>query len=130
MMVLQHKQGFGKMIKLWINMEEIIRLCKYVMECMVNDDYDILEKDGMLVRVSEKDIKRVLHEYNPNGDIIIPPDDCYDKIYINQYNDGSGYHVDIDLWYCSGRSDLTLQLDIRRNGNNELTAIIDDLRVL
>lgn len=111
-------------------MEEIIRLCKHIMDCMVNGNYDILEEEGVLERVSEKDIKRVLHEYNPDEDIITLPDDCYNQIYVNKYNDGYGYYVDIDLWYWSGRSDLTLQLDIRKNENNELTGIIDDLRVL
>ena len=81
-------------------------------------------------RVSESDIRRVLNEYNSNESIMIPPDDYYEKIYINEYKDGSGYHVDIDLWYCNGRSDLTLQVDIQKKECNELSFKIDDLRVL
>ena len=84
----------------------------------------------MLSRVSESDIRRVLNEYNSNESIMIPPDDYYEKIYINEYKDGSGYHVDIDLWYCNGRSDLTLQVDIQKKECNELSFKIDDLRVL
>lgn len=111
-------------------MEEIIKICKHVIECMVNDNYELLEIEGALVRVSERDIKRVLHEYNPDENIIIPPEEYYKKIYVNKYNDGSGYHVDVDLWYYSGRSDLTLQLDLLQKEENELEVIIDDLRVL
>ncbi len=111
-------------------MEEIIKICKHVIECMVNDNYELLEIEGALERVSERDIKRVLHEYNPDENIIIPPEEYYKKIYVNKYNDGSGYHVDVDLWYYSGRSDLTLQLDLRQKEENELEVIIDDLRVL
>lgn len=111
-------------------MEEIIRICKHVIECIVNGNYKLLELEGVLKRVSERDIKRVLHEYNPSGNIITPPDEYYKKIYINKYNDGSGYHVDVDLWYDSGRSDLTLQLDLLQKQDNELEVIIDDLRVL
>lgn len=111
-------------------MEEIIKICKHVIECMVNDNYELLEVEGALERVSERDIKRVLHEYNPDENIIIPPEEYYKKIYVNKYNDGSGYHVDVDLWYYSGRSDLTLQVDLRQKEENELEVIIDDLRVL
>ena len=111
-------------------MEEIIKICKHVIECMVNDNYELLEIEGALERVSERDIKRVLHEYNPDENIIIPPEEYYKKIYVNKYNDGSGYHVDVDLLYYSGRSDLTLQLDLRQKEENELEVIIDDLRVL
>ena len=111
-------------------MEEIIKICKHVIECMVNDNYELLEIEGALERVSERDIKRVLHEYNPDENIIIPPEEYYKKIYVNKYNDGSGYHVDVGLWYYSGRSDLTLQLDLRQKEENELEVIIDDLRVL
>ena len=111
-------------------MEEIIKICKHVIECMVNDNYELLEIEGALERVSERDIKRVLHEYNPDENIIIPPEEYYKKIYVNKYNDGSGYHVDVDLWYYSGRSELTLQLDLRQKEENELEVIIDDLRVL
>lgn len=111
-------------------MEDIIRICMHVVECIVHSNYDLLEEEGALSRVSERDIRRVLNEYNANENIIMPPDDYYKKIYINEYKDGSGYHVDIDLWYCSGRSDLTLQVDIQRKECNELSFTIDDLRVL
>ncbi len=111
-------------------MEDIIRICRHVIECLVNCNYTLLEAEGVLKRVSEKDIKRVLNDYNSSERIVTPPDDYYKKIYINKYKDGSGYHVDIDMWYSSGQSDLTLQLDIKKKKQNELTVIIDDLRVL
>lgn len=111
-------------------MEDIIRICKHVIECMVDSDYKLLENEGALTRVSEKDIKRVLNDYNSSENIIMPPDDYYQHIYINEYKDGSGYHVDLDLWYRDGQSDLTLQLDIRKKGYGKLIFIIDDLRVL
>lgn len=110
-------------------MENIIKACKFVMECLVNGNYELLDKEGALIRVSEEDIKRVLNDYNPNDSIIVPPDDYYKKIYIIEYKDGSGYHVDIDLWYYDGQSDLTLQLDIRKE-ENKLKVTIDDLHVL
>ena len=68
----------------------------------------------------KSDFKRVLNDYNSSENIIIPPDDYYQHIYVNEYKDGSGYHVDLDLWYRNGQSDLTLQLDIRKKGYDKL----------
>ena len=111
-------------------MTEVYRICKLAMECIVSDSYEPLRKENALTRVSESDIKRVLAEYNPDESPVMPPDGYIEKAaYINTYTDGSGYHVDIDLWYSTGRSDLTLQLDIRRNGRG-FVFIIDDLHVM
>lgn len=99
------------------------------MECIVSDKYELLE-EGALSRVSEGDIKRVLSEYNSEENIVIPPDDYYETIYVGEYADKSGYYVDLDLWYCDGQSDLTLQIVIKKNQNNELQYRIEDLRVL
>ena len=71
----------------------------------------------------KSDFKRVLNDYNSSENIIIPPDDYYQHIYVNEYKDGSGYHVDLDLWYRNGQSDLTLQLDIRKKGYDKLIFI-------
>lgn len=97
---------------------------------MVDNDYKLLAKEGALTRVSEKDIKRVLNEYNSRAGIINPPDNYYQHVCVNEYKDGSGCHVDLDLWYYDGQSDLTLQLDIRKKGHDKLIFRIDDLRVL
>ena len=78
----------------------------------------------------ENDIKRVLAEYNPDESPVMPPDGYIERAaHINTYNDGSGYLIGINLWYGSGESDLTLQLDIRKKDNG-LAFIIDDLHGL
>lgn len=111
-------------------MTKIYNICKLVMECIVSDNYEPLQKEGALIRTSESDIKRVLTEYEPNEVPIMPPDDYFEKsVDIYQYTDGSGYHVDINFWYKTGESDLTIQLDIRRKGG-QLYFIIDDIHVL
>ena len=84
------------------------------MECIVSGNYEPLRKANALTRVSESDIKRVLAEYSPGEAPVMQPDGYFEKTpYFNTYTDGSGYHVGINLWYGSGESDLTLQLDIR-----------------
>ena len=111
-------------------MTEIYHICELAMACIVSNNYEPLRKENALTRVSEGDIKRVLAEYNPGDAPVMPPDGYFEKpAYINTYTDGSGYHVDINLWYGSGESDLTLQLDIRKK-DNKLQFIIDDLHVL
>ena len=113
-----------------IEMTEIYRICKLAMECIVSDNYEPLRTENALTRVSERDIKRVLAEYNPSERPVMPPDGYFEKAaYINTYTDGSGYHVDINLWYEAGESDLTLQLDIRKK-DNRFVFIIEDLHVL
>ena len=111
-------------------MDELCRICKFAMECIVSGDYASLEGCGALTRVSESDIKRVLTEYDPDESPVMPPDAAFAKTaYIVAYRDGSGYHIDINFWYPSGESDLTLQLDVRKR-QGQLSFIVDDIRVL
>lgn len=109
---------------------QIAHICKSAMACIVGDSYAFLEEQQALSRVSEQDIKRVLKEYDPENLPVMPPDSYFEEsAYVIQYRDGSGWAVDINLWYPSGESDLTLQLDIRRR-EDQLVFIIDDLHVL
>lgn len=110
--------------------EEIIQICKSAMACIVEDSYTFLEEQQALSRVSPKDIRRVLKEYSPIERPVMPPDSYFEEsAYVGEYRNGSGWYVDINLWYPDGESDLTLQLDIRKRGN-QLAFIIDDLHVL
>lgn len=111
-------------------MTEIYDICKKVMECIIYNDYEALRKERALERTSESDIKRILFEYDPYQMPIMPPNDYFEKSAdIYTYNDGSGYAVDINFWYKTGESDLTLQLDIRHN-KGKLWFSVDDVHVL
>ena len=80
-----------------------------------------------VIRIAtEEDMKRVFEEYDAKNHISMPPISYFKELEINEYNDHSGYWVDIDLFYNNQISDLTLQLDFRKNGK----VIIDDLHVL
>lgn len=105
---------------------EILECCKYIVRCLVNEDYSDLEKRGIMDRVSREDVKRVLSEYDSKSYITMPTNQYFDKLDINEYSDKSGYWVDINMFYNNQTSDLTLQLDFRKNG----LVIIDDLHVL
>ncbi len=109
---------------------KIAQICKIAMECIVSGHYRPLEDRNALSRTSEQDIRRVLKEYNPKELPVMPLDSYFEESAdVYEYRDGSGWHVDINLWYPDEESDLTLQLDIRKRGN-QLAFIIDDLHVL
>ena len=109
---------------------KIAQICKTATECIVSGHYRPLEDRQALTRVSEQDIRRVLKECNSKELPVMPPDSCFEEsAYVGEYRDGSGWYVDINLWYPDGESDLTLQLDIRKQGD-QLAFIIDDLHVL
>lgn len=105
---------------------EVIEYCKYIVQCLVNEDYVDLQKKGILDRVSQEDIKRVLLEYDKQNHISMPTNQYFNELDVNEYNDKSGYWIDIEMFYNSQKSDLTLQLDFRKNG----VVLIDDLHVL
>lgn len=110
--------------------EKIVRICKMTIECIVSGRYGPLEERRALSRVSEQDIERALKEYSPRERPVMPPDAYFEEsAYVGEYRDGSGWYVDINLWYPDGESDLTLQLDIRKQ-RNHLSFIVDDLHVL
>lgn len=105
---------------------EVIEYCKYIVRCLVNENYADLEKKGILDRVSQEDIKRVLLEYDEQNHISMPASQYFKELEINEYDDKSGYWIDITMFYNNQISDLTLQLDFCKNG----FVRIDDLRVL
>ena len=79
--------------------EELIQICKSVMACIVEDSYTFLEEQQALSRVSSKDIRRVLKEYSPREQPVMPPDSYFEEsAYMGEYRDGSGWYVDITLW--------------------------------
>lgn len=109
-------------------MNDVYKICKKVVTCLQNEDYDFLNKHNALCRVSEEDIKRVLHEYG--GCLSAIPDE-EDILDIYKYNDHSGLKVDLDLWIDGKRSDLTLQIEIIFNKNNEISSyMILDILVM
>jgi len=112
-------------------MEELINLCKKVVESLVHNNYEFLEQVNALSRVSKEDIKRVLKEYG--GTLSTIPDDAFNTnvFQVYKFKNDSGYGIDLDLWINNCRSDLTLQLDVKTNEDDEIVSyIIDDIHVL
>lgn len=109
-------------------MNDIYKICKEIVTCLQKEDYEFLKKQNALCRVSEEDIKRVLHEYG--GSLSAIPDES-ETLYIYKYNDNSGLMVELDLWIDGKRSDLTLQIEIKFDENNKISSyMILDILVM
>ena len=99
---------------------KIMQLCRKITAYIQEGDYISLARDNALCRVSEQDIRRVLGEYG--GSVTTIPEEVFhsNAFYVIPYKDGSGYHVDLDLWIDGDRSDLTLQVEINLDENHEI----------
>ncbi len=112
-------------------MDEIMQLCKRITAYIQEGDYGSLAREYVLRRVSELDIRRVLGEYG--GSVTAIPEEAFhsDAYHVVTYKDGSGYHVDLDLWIDGGRGDLTLQVEVNMDENREISGFhILDLLVM
>ena len=109
-------------------MDEVCKICKEIVMCLQNGDYDFLNKRNALCRVSEEEIKEVLREYGGSLSTI-PNEKEYIEIY--KYKDNSGLKVDLDLWIDGKRSDLTLQIEIKYDKDNNIDSyMILDILVM
>lgn len=100
---------------------KIMQLCRKIAANIQKGDYISLARDNALCRVSEQDIRRVLGEYG--GSVTMIPEEAFynsDAFHVIAYRDGSGYHVDLDLWIDGDRSDLTLQVEINVDENHKI----------
>jgi len=94
---------------------------------LVDDELERLENRGELGRCRKEDLRRVIPEYPAR--LAHPPGDFVSHVRSYELSDGTGWSVDVDLWDHGGRSDLTLQLDIKRHEHG-YRFVITDLHVL
>ena len=109
----------------------IMQLCRKITAYIQEGDYASLAWDNALCRVSEQDIRRVLGEYG--GSVTTIPDEAFhsNAYYVIPYRDGTGYHIDLDLWIDGDRSDLTLQVEVNMDENQKICGYrIFDLLVM
>jgi hypothetical protein len=107
------------------NFESLLR--ETVLEIVAGDFEKISVKliDGLTI----EDIKEELNNW---GEITTPPDSAFrnDLNYI-EYNDGSGYVIEFELWINDQKSDLTLTCEaIIDKESNVQTFLIENLHAL
>lgn len=109
--------------------ERAIAAIREVVAVVASGDFARLEADGRIGRGTGDDFRRVLREY---GATLVPiPADAFHHIEgFAVMNDPHETAVDVTLWTVEeGRSDLTLSLTVRDDGES-ISLSIDDLRVL
>ncbi|WP_078427550.1 DUF7668 domain-containing protein [Alkalihalobacterium alkalinitrilicum] len=85
-------------------------------------------KTKLIEEITIDDIKEELNHW---GTLTYPPDEAYEKINYIEYNDGSGYAMEFELWFDNQLSDLTLSCEaIIDQEERVLSFTIENLHVL
>lgn len=115
-------------------MVDLKALSRHVVECLINDDYDTLEKEGGLAQMSKELIRELLEEYGgENVNLTQLPDEAFlpNLCAFGKVDDNSKYYIAIDLWIDNECSDLSLLLDVYIDENDNMTHyVIDDIHVM
>ena len=117
---------------------EIARICNDIVSAIIENDFADLQKSGVFAKFSQELFVEVLRDYMEDSDhsAVTPiPDSAYqdfNRFLVIAYEDGSGWHIDLDLWLDGKQSDLTLQLDIAKDAETGWIGqvLIDDLHVM
>ncbi|HEX6533454.1 MAG TPA: hypothetical protein VF041_02585 [Gemmatimonadaceae bacterium] len=91
--------------------------------------YDAIERRSAGIRLSAAELEEAVARYGRR--LTVPPADAEPPLDVVPHDDGGGWSVDVPLWTVEeGRSDLTLQLTVRRGEKGDHRIEIDDLHVL
>ncbi|AEB75044.1 DUF7668 domain-containing protein [Clostridium botulinum] len=107
-------------------LHEIIQIINNIRE----SKYQELKKRGMLINITEDEIKKELNEY---GGILTEAsiDEYEEALDIIEISNTNTYKVYMDLWINGIRSDLTIICDITMNDIGKiLNSSIEDIHVL
>lgn len=103
--------------------DDVLKICKEVMKCVVDENYDRLEELNAFKTISVNDLKEIISGYlelNGYEKVVYPPEESWEKtVYVIELSKG-GYHIDMDLWMDNEWSDLTLQIDVKGDGSFEI----------
>ena len=109
---------------------EISKIVSQLIFDLVSGDYEKLEYDGRIGRLSKDEVSEAISSYP--GKITMPPPKAFDDFDIYEVKNSSNekWTLDFDLWYDNERSDLTLGATIERTEAGKLIISIDDIHVL
>lgn len=100
-----------------------------IVALLAQRDYAAIERRCGANRLSAVDMASAVAQYGRR--IAIPPDNATPPLEVAPLLTGDGWAVDVPLWTTEeGRSDLTLQLTVRRAPDGGYAIEIDDLHVL
>ena len=93
-----------------MELSEIKKIVKRVVQKLVNEEFESLYQDDYWKRCDVADIKRVLAEYG--GTLTMPPEIAFDKMEIYAISKEKTT-LDCTLWNNGEESDLTLVCELK-----------------
>jgi len=100
-----------------------------VVDLLARGDYLAVERLSAGIRLTAQEMAAAINAYGRH--LIVPPSAAAAPLNVISHADGGGWSVDVPLWTLEeGRSDLTLQLTVRREADGGHRVEVDDLHVL
>lgn len=106
----------------------LIKELNKIIILLVNKEYEELINEIDCQDLSSDDILNIIEDFGET--LIVPSLEELEQLNIIDIDDNE-WAIDFDLWTKeSGKSDLTIQLTIKRNSDNNLDTKLDDIHVL
>jgi hypothetical protein len=107
--------------------KQLLELLKKTIVELVNSDFESIKKK-LVNDIQLEDIKEELSYWDS---LTIPPESAYEKVEFYEYDDGSGFALEFELWIDNEESDLTISCEaIIDKNNNVLSFKIENLHTL
>ncbi len=107
--------------------EQLKLLLKEIVIDLVNENYERIQR-RLIEELKVDDVKEELSCW---GLLTIPSDAAFEKINFIEYEDGSGYAMEFELWIDNQESDLTLSCEAMVDDiGNVHSFLINNLHVL
>lgn len=107
--------------------EQVKLLLKEIVIDLVNGNYERIQ----MKLIEELEVDNLKEELSYWESLTMPPDQAFEKINFIEYEDGSGYAMEFELWIDDNESDLTLscEANVDHKGNVD-SLLINNLHVL
>lgn len=106
----------------------LIKELNKIIILLVNKEYEELINEIDCQDLSSDDILNIIEDFGET--LIVPSLEELEQLNIIDIDDNE-WAIDFDLWTKeSGKSDLTIQLTIKRNSDKSLDIKLDDIHVL
>lgn len=106
----------------------IIKELNRIIAMLVNKEYGNFTKEIDCQGLSSNDILNIIEDFGET--LVVPKLEQLEELNIIDIDENE-WAIDFDLWTReSGKSDLTIQLTIKRNSDKSLDIKLDDIHVL
>lgn len=108
--------------------ETLIQILNKTITTLANKEYKKLINEIDCQNLSSDDILNIIEDFGET--LIVPSLEELKQLNIVDIDENE-WAIDFDLWTKeSGKSDLTIQLTVKKNSDNSLNIQLDDIHVL